>query len=96
MTGVQADRHSLWIPLKPIEEEPDPEKAQKMDEMIAILRIVSLLFPDPRKYQLIRVFDLDRVGVRQTVSLGFPRMDARARSRSRHCHRRYQDVKNGA
>ncbi|WWC92440.1 uncharacterized protein L201_007398 [Kwoniella dendrophila CBS 6074] len=28
----------LWIPLKPIEEESDPEKAQKLEEMIVILR----------------------------------------------------------
>ena len=32
---------SLWIPLKPLEEETDPEKAQKLSEMIAILREVS-------------------------------------------------------
>jgi hypothetical protein len=32
----------LWIPLKPLEEETDPEKAQKLSEMIAILREVSL------------------------------------------------------
>lgn len=31
---------SLWIPLKPIEEEHDPEKAQKLNEMIVILRKV--------------------------------------------------------
>jgi hypothetical protein len=33
----------LWIPLKPLEEETDPEKAQKLSEMIAILREVSLI-----------------------------------------------------
>lgn len=33
----------LWIPLKPLEEETDPEKAQKLSEMIAILREVSHL-----------------------------------------------------
>jgi hypothetical protein len=33
----------LWIPLKPLEEETDPEKAQKMSEMIEILRKVSHL-----------------------------------------------------
>ncbi|CAD6586969.1 MAG: hypothetical protein TREMPRED_004614 [Tremellales sp. Tagirdzhanova-0007] len=37
----------LWIPLKPLEEEHDPEKAQTMDEMIAILRTVSRSFPLP-------------------------------------------------
>jgi hypothetical protein len=31
----------MWIPLKPLEEETDPEKAQKMSEMIEILRNVS-------------------------------------------------------
>jgi hypothetical protein len=34
--------HRLWIPLKPLEEETDPEKAQKLSEMIAILREVRL------------------------------------------------------
>ena len=33
--------YRLWIPLKPLEEETDPEKAQKLSEMIAILREVS-------------------------------------------------------
>jgi hypothetical protein len=33
----------LWIPLRPLEEERDPEKAQKLEEMIAILRKVSIL-----------------------------------------------------
>lgn len=32
---------SLWIPLKSTEEEHDPEKAQKLEEMIVILRKVS-------------------------------------------------------
>jgi hypothetical protein len=36
-----ADENSLWIPLKPLEEETDPEKAQKLEEMITILRVVS-------------------------------------------------------
>lgn len=34
----------LWIPLKPLEEETDPEKAQKLSEMIAILREVCLIY----------------------------------------------------
>jgi hypothetical protein len=33
----------MWIPLRPIEEERDPEKAQKLEEMIVILRKVSTL-----------------------------------------------------
>lgn len=32
---------SLWIPLKSTEEGDDPEKAQKLEEMIVILRKVS-------------------------------------------------------
>jgi hypothetical protein len=32
---------SLWIPLRPIEEEDDAEKAQKLEEMIVMLRKVS-------------------------------------------------------
>ncbi|WVQ86103.1 hypothetical protein IAT38_008271 [Cryptococcus sp. DSM 104549] len=34
----------LWIPLKPIEEERDPEKAQKLEEMIVILRRTELKY----------------------------------------------------
>ncbi|WRT70832.1 uncharacterized protein IL334_007831 [Kwoniella shivajii] len=34
----------LWIPLKPIEEEGDPEKAQKLEEMIVILRKTELKY----------------------------------------------------
>jgi len=34
--------YRLRIPLKPLEEETDPEKAQKLSEMIAILREVSI------------------------------------------------------
>ena len=33
----------LWIPLRPTDEEEDPEKAQKMEEMIVMLREVSRL-----------------------------------------------------
>lgn len=33
---------SLWIPLRSEEEEADPEKVQKLAEMIAILRKVSI------------------------------------------------------
>lgn len=40
--GSQADAApSLCIPLRPVEEEEDPHKAQKLDEMITILRKVS-------------------------------------------------------
>lgn len=38
-----SERSSLWIPLRPIEEEHDLEKAQTLEEMIVILREVSLL-----------------------------------------------------
>jgi hypothetical protein len=31
----------MWIPLRPVEEETDPEKAQKLEELIVILRKVS-------------------------------------------------------
>ncbi|OCF45504.1 hypothetical protein I317_00405 [Kwoniella heveanensis CBS 569] len=34
----------MWIPLKPIEEERDPEKAQKLEEMIVILRETELKY----------------------------------------------------
>ncbi|WWC65287.1 uncharacterized protein I303_107904 [Kwoniella dejecticola CBS 10117] len=34
----------LWIPLKPVVEEADPEKAQKLDEMIVILRETELKY----------------------------------------------------
>ncbi|WWC72679.1 uncharacterized protein I206_106643 [Kwoniella pini CBS 10737] len=34
----------IWIPLKPVEEEADPEKAQKLDEMIIILREAELKY----------------------------------------------------
>jgi hypothetical protein len=51
--------HRLWIPLKPLEEETDPEKAQKLSEMIAILREVRL-------YRLVcdRVLMIDGTQVR--------------------------------
>ena len=38
----QRSDSSLWIPLKPLEEEADPEKAQKLEEMIVILREVRI------------------------------------------------------
>ncbi|WVW80569.1 hypothetical protein I302_102555 [Kwoniella bestiolae CBS 10118] len=34
----------IWIPLKPLEEESDPEKAQKLEEMIVILRKTELKY----------------------------------------------------
>ncbi|OCF56192.1 hypothetical protein L486_06133 [Kwoniella mangroviensis CBS 10435] len=34
----------MWIPLKPIEEESDPEKAQKLEEMIVILRKAEMKY----------------------------------------------------
>ncbi|XAO23089.1 hypothetical protein I312_101867 [Cryptococcus bacillisporus CA1280] len=34
----------LWIPLKSTEEEHDPEKAQKLEEMIVILRKTELKY----------------------------------------------------
>ncbi|WVF67757.1 hypothetical protein IAT40_002517 [Kwoniella sp. CBS 6097] len=34
----------MWIPLKPIEEERDAEKAQKLEEMIVILRETELKY----------------------------------------------------
>ncbi|ORY28033.1 hypothetical protein BCR39DRAFT_446188, partial [Naematelia encephala] len=34
----------LWIPLKPIEEEQDVEKAQKLEEMLVILRKTELKY----------------------------------------------------
>lgn len=38
---TRADHYRLWIPLNPAEEETDPGKKQKMEEMIEILRKVS-------------------------------------------------------
>ncbi|WVQ63593.1 uncharacterized protein L199_001746 [Kwoniella botswanensis] len=34
----------MWIPLKPVEEESDPEKAQKLEEMIVILRKTEMKY----------------------------------------------------
>ncbi|ODN83099.1 hypothetical protein L202_01311 [Cryptococcus amylolentus CBS 6039] len=31
---------SMWIPLRPVEDEVDPEKARKLEEMIVILHKV--------------------------------------------------------
>ena len=45
---IEAD-YSLCIPLKPVEEEADPEKAQKLEEMITILRKVSSPYLVQRK-----------------------------------------------
>lgn len=35
---------SMWIPLKSTEEEHGPEKAQKLEEMIVILRKTELKY----------------------------------------------------
>lgn len=35
----------MYIPLRPVEEEEDVEKAQKLEEMIVILREVSHSYP---------------------------------------------------
>lgn len=42
---IVADIASLCIPLKPTEEEEDVDKAQKLEEMIIILREVSFILP---------------------------------------------------
>ncbi|ODN83285.1 hypothetical protein L202_01456 [Cryptococcus amylolentus CBS 6039] len=34
----------LWIPLRPVEDEVDPERAQKLEEMIEILRRTELKY----------------------------------------------------
>nr|ODN82381.1 hypothetical protein L203_05475 [Cryptococcus depauperatus CBS 7841] len=34
----------IWMPLEPLQQEQDPEAAQKLDEMIAIIRKASLSF----------------------------------------------------
>ncbi|WWC98277.1 hypothetical protein V866_005168 [Kwoniella sp. B9012] len=34
----------MWIPLKPVEEERDPKKAQKLEEMIVILRKTEMIY----------------------------------------------------
>lgn len=77
---------SMWIPLKSTEEEHDPEKAQKLEEMIVILRKVSFSLIAWDKWILLTCL-IDRVEIREEMRLGIQRLLSYGSSSSsrRHC-----------